>query len=64
MALLFLFYPFFFLSLFCMFTLKISVRVFSGSIRTRILKLYMHLDDELWYGVTEDQAHSKSANKV
>ena len=40
-----------------MFTLKIYVRIFSGSIETRMLKLYVHMDDELWYGVIEDQAH-------
>ena len=52
-------YPFFFLSLFCMFTLKICVRIFLGGIETtcRMLKLCVHMDDELWYGVIEDQAH-------
>ena len=40
-----------------MFTLKICVRIFSGSIGTGILKLYVHMDDEMWYGVIEDQAH-------
>ena len=33
-------------------------RVFSGSIRIRNLKVYVHMDDALWYGVMEDQAHS------
>ena len=47
----------FLFSLFCMFTLKICVRIFSGSIETRMLKLYVHMDDELWYGVIENQAH-------
>ena len=40
-----------------MFTLKICVRVFSGNIGTRILKLYVHINDVLWYGVIEDQSH-------
>ena len=50
-ALLFFYYPFFFLSLFCMFTSKICVRVFSGSIGTRLLEFTMYMDDELWYCV-------------
>ena len=40
-----------------MFTLKICVRVFLGTIGTKILKLYLHMDNELWYGVIEDLAH-------
>ena len=52
-----LFYSFFFLFLFYMFTLKICVIVFSGIIETRIFELGIHMDDELWYGVIEHQAH-------
>ena len=43
--------------LFCMFILKICVRVFSGSIGTRSLKLCVYMEDILWYSVIENQAH-------
>ena len=45
----FYFYPFFFLSLYDMLTLKMCVRVFSGTIITRILKLVIHTANELLY---------------
>ena len=32
-------------------------QIFSGSIETRTLKLYVHMDDGFWYGVIEDTAH-------
>ena len=38
----------FFLSLSYVFSLKICVRLFSGSIGTGILELSVHMDDELW----------------
>ena len=40
-----------------MLTLKIYVRVFAGSINARILEFGICMDDELWYGVIENQAH-------
>ena len=53
MALIFLFYPFFFLSPYNMLTLKkIYVGVFSGTFKTRMLKLCIHMDNELlYYGI-------------
>ena len=41
------FYPFFFLSLYCMLILIICVGVFSGIVEARILKLRIHMDNEL-----------------
>ena len=32
-------------------------RVLSSSIRARILELSIHMDDELWYVMIENQAH-------
>ena len=52
MALIFLFlyfYPFFSLSLYYMLTLKICVGVFSGTLKARMLKLGIHIDNELLY---------------
>ena len=50
MALIFPFcYPFFFLSLYYMLTLKICVGVFSGTFKARMLKLCIHIDNELLY---------------
>ena len=50
MALIFLFfYSFFFLSLYYMLTLKICVGVFSGIFKARMLKLGIHMDNELLY---------------
>ena len=43
------FYLVFFLSLYCMLILKICVRVFFGIVETRILKLFIHMDNELLY---------------
>ena len=43
------FYPFFFLSLYYMLTLKICVGVFSGIYKARMLKLYIHMDNEWLY---------------
>ena len=40
-----------------MFTLKICVRVFWGSIGARLLELTLHMDDEIWDGVTGNLAH-------
>ena len=44
-----IFHPFFFLSPNYKLTLKICVRVFSGTIIARILKLGIHMDNELLY---------------
>ena len=56
MALIFLFYIFFsFLSLYCMLTLKICARVFSGSIVVRTLKHGIPMDNELLYCVVENR---------
>ena len=45
-------YPFFFLSLYYMLTLKICVGVFSGFFKARSLKLGIHMDNEiLYYGI-------------
>ena len=44
-----IFHPFFFLSPKYKLTLKICVRVFSGTIIARILKLGIHMDNELLY---------------
>ena len=41
-----IFHPFFFLSLYYMLTLKICVRVFSGTFIARILKLGIHMDND------------------
>ena len=52
MVLIFYFYPFFFLSLYYMLTLKICVGVFSGIFKVRMLKLSIHMDNELvYYGI-------------
>ena len=52
MAFFFYFYPFFFLSLYYMLTLKICVGVFSGIFKARMLKLGKHMDNELlYYGI-------------
>ena len=49
MALFSIFHPFFFLSPKYKLTLKIFVRVFSGIIIARILKLGIHMDNDLLY---------------
>ena len=49
MALIFYFYPYFFLSLYYILTLKICVGVFSGTFKARMLKLGMDMDNELLY---------------
>ena len=49
MAFIFLFYPLFFLSRYYMITLKICIGVFSGMFKTRMLKLGIHMDNELLY---------------
>ena len=52
MLLFFYIYPFFFLSLYYMLTLKICVGVFSGIFKARMLKLCIHMDNELlYYGI-------------
>ena len=52
MAFVFLFYPFFFLSLYYKLTFKICVAVFSGIFKARMLKLGIHMDNELlYYGI-------------
>ena len=56
-ALILLFLSIFLSFLFCMFILKICVRVFSGSIETRSLKLCVHMEHILWYSVIVNQAH-------
>ena len=55
MAFIFLFYPFFFLSLYNMLTYKICVGVFSGTFKARMLKLCIHMDNELLYCWIENQ---------
>ena len=56
MACMFLFSPFFFLCLYYMLTLKkIYVGVFSETIKARILKLCIHMDNELLYGGIKNQ---------
>ena len=49
MAFFFYFYPFFFLSLYYMLTLKICVGVFSGIFKARMLKLGIDMDNELFF---------------
>ena len=49
MALIFPFYPFFCLSLYYMLTLKICVGVYSETLKARMLKLGIHIDNELLY---------------
>ena len=49
MALFFYFYPFFFLSLYYMLTLKFVMEFFSGMFKARMLKLGIHMDNELLY---------------
>ena len=53
MALIFFYFdPFIFLSLYYMLTLKICVRVFSRICKARMLKLGIHMDNELLcYGI-------------
>ena len=50
-----MFHPFFFLSLYYMLTLKICVGVFSGIFKARMLKLCIHMDNELLYCGIENQ---------
>ena len=47
MALFFIFHPLFFLSLYNMLTFKICVWVSSGTFKARMLKLGIHMDNEL-----------------
>ena len=49
MAFIFLFYPFFFLSLYYMLTLKICVGFFLGIFKARMSKLGIHMDNKLLY---------------
>ena len=49
------FYPFFFLSLYKMLTFKICVGVFSETFKARMLKLSIHMDNELLYCGIENQ---------
>ena len=44
-----IFHPFFFLSLYYMLTLKFFVGVFSEIFKARMLKLGIHMDNELLY---------------
>ena len=44
-----IFHPFFFLSLYYMLTFKICVGVFSGIFKARMLKLGIHIDNELLF---------------
>ena len=53
---------FYFLSIFLSFQfhkliLKNCVRVFSGSIKVRILEFGIYMDNEMLHGVIENQAH-------
>ena len=50
-----LLYPFFFLSLYCMLTLEICVRVLSGIVEVRILKPGIYMDNVLMYCGIENQ---------
>ena len=50
-----IFHPFFFLSLYYMLTLKICVGVFSRTFKARMLKLCIHMDNELLYCGIENQ---------
>ena len=49
MALFSIFHSFFFLSLYNMLTFKICVGVFSGTFKARMLKLGIHMENELLY---------------
>ena len=53
----FYFHPFFFLSLYDMLTLKICVSFFSGTFKARMLKLCIHMDNELLYCGIENRTH-------
>ena len=55
MVLFFYFYPFFFLSLIYLLTLKFCVLVFSGIFKATMLKLGIHMDNELLYDGIENQ---------
>ena len=44
-----IFHPFFFLSLYNILTFKTCVGVFSGTFKARILKLGIHMNNELFY---------------
>ena len=57
MALISYFYPFFILSLYYMLTLKTCVGVFSGTFKARMLKLGIHMDNELLYYGIENRTH-------
>ena len=50
-----IFHPFFFLSLYNMLTCKICVRLFSGIFKARMLKLGIHMDNELLYCEIENR---------
>ena len=50
-----IFHPFFFLSLYNMLTYKICVRLFSGIFKARMLKLGIHMDNELLYCESKNQ---------
>ena len=54
MAFIFLFLSVFFLSLYYMLTLKICVGVFSETFKARMLKLGIHMDNELLYNAIEN----------
>ena len=49
MAFIFYFYPFFFLCLYNVNIKKIEIGVFSGTFKARMLKLGIHMDNELLY---------------
>ena len=50
MAFIFLFYPFFLLSLYYMLTLKLfKLEFYSGTFKARMLKISIHMDNELLY---------------
>ena len=51
----FIFIHFFFPHLYYMLTLKIFVGVFSGIFKARMLKLGIHVDNELLYCLIENQ---------
>ena len=62
MAQIFCFDPFFFLTLYYMLTLKICVGVFSEIFKARMLKLGIHIDNELlYYGIENRSLRSYSS---
>ena len=55
-------HPFFFFFLYYMLTLKICVGVFSGTLKARMLKLDIHMDNKLLYCGIENQTSCSSSS--